>query len=452
MSDSLDDLLTPDAAASLAAAAMDAGLTAGADAADAVVLAGRSVSTTIRSGAIEEAEQAESLDIGLRVFVGTRSALVGVGSQAAIKDAAERAVAMARAAPPDDTAGLPDGEGLANGAGADLEIYDPAAPSLDALIERAHVLEHAMLHVPGVTKSGGVSASAGHAVRGYAASSGFSGAYRTSTHSHSAMAIAGDGTRMERDYWYSSRRHLADLEDAATVGRLAAERTVKRLGAEPISTRTATIIFEPRTATGFVRHLLSAVSGSAVARKASFLAGKIGETVYPAGISVRDDPAMVRGQASRPFDGEGMATGPLDIVSDGVLAAYLLDTQSAKKLGLSSNGRAARGTGAPSPSATNVSVSGGSGTLETMISDAGTGLLVTDLIGVGANIVNGNYSRGAAGFWFEGGEIVGPVAEITIAGSLPDMFARAVFADDAPGLYTVDAPSVMIADMAIGGR
>ena len=285
-----------------------------------------------------------------------------------------------------------------------------------------------------------------------ATTNGFSASYATSTHSHGATAIAGDGTRMERDYWYSARRHLADLEGAESVGRTAGARAVRRLGSEPISTRTTTVIFEPRAAAGFVGHLLSAINGTAVARGASLLAGKLGERVFPAGITVRDDPLVPRGQASRPVDGEGLPAEALELVSDGVLAAYLLDLQSARKLKHPPNGRAYRGTGAPSPTTSNVSVTGGSGDLEQLIKDAGSGLLVTDLIGMGANIVNGNYSRGAAGFWFEGGEIVHPVSEVTIAGTLGDMFARAIFADDAPHLYSTDAPSVAIEGLAVGGR
>lgn len=438
--------------ADLCGEALQAAKQAGADSADAVVLAGRSLSATVREGAVEEAEQAESTDIGLRVFVGARSALVNVGSLAGLKAAAERAVAMAKAAPEDDTQGLAPAESLFQGPVPDLDIFDPTLPTMEDLIARAHTLEAAMRPVAGVTKSGGASASARHAARAMATSHGFTGAYATSTHSHGATAVAGDGTRMERDHWYSSRRHLADLEAAERVGLTAAERAVRRIGGEPISTRTATIVFEPRAAVGFLGHLVSAINGAAIARGASMLAGKRGEKVLADGITVRDTPGIVRGLASRPFDGEGLACETLDLVADGVLAEYLLDQQSARKLGLAANGRAARGTGAPSPSATNVSVIGGRGTMADLMKEAGSGLLVTDLIGVGANIVNGNYSRGAAGFWFENGEIVQPVAEITIAGQLDDMFARAIFADDAPGLYVYDAPSIALSGMTIGGR
>jgi len=436
----------------LAADAVDAARRAGADAADAVVVAGRTMSATVRNGTVEEAEQAEAIELGLRVFVGARPALVTLPGPAGLAQAAERAVAMARAAPEDETQAIAPAELVASGPHPDLDIHDATAPSMDELVERARAIESVMRAVPGVTNSGGVSASAAHAARAMATTAGFAGSYLTSSHGHGATAIAGDGTRMERDYWFASGRHLSDLEDGASVGRRAGERAVRRLDAAPVTTRTATVVFEPRAATGFVRHLLSAINGSAVARGATFLAGKRGERVAPEGITVRDDPLIVRGQASRPFDGEGLANAPMDVVADGILGEYVLDLQSARKLGLPSNARAYRGTGAPAPSPTNVKVLGGRGDLDSVIASAGQCLLVTDLIGMGANIVNGNYSRGASGFWYEGGELVGPVNEITVAGTLSDMFARAVFGDDAPGLYAVDAPTIAIEGMTIGGR
>ncbi|MEM9222337.1 MAG: TldD/PmbA family protein [Pseudomonadota bacterium] len=452
MSQSPSDPLDEDRAKDLAAAAIDAATKAGADAADAVVLADRSLSTTVRNGAIEEAEQAESTNIGLRVFVGHRSALVQLGSAAGLTDAAERAIAMAKAAPEDKTLGLAPKDQLTAGVGLDLDIYDGSTPTMDELVARSRALEEAMQGVPGVTNSGGASAGASHATRALATSEGFLASYRTSGHRHAGTAIAGAGTRMERDYWGSFRRYQSDLQDVREVGQTAARRAVRRLGGEPLSTRTATIVFEPRAASGFLSHLLSAINGSAVARGASLLAGKLGEAVFPDGITVKDNPQQQRGTASRPFDLEGLENPPLTLVKDGILAAYLLDLQSGRKLGLASNGRAYRGIGNPSPSSTNVSVAGGSGDLESIMAEAGSGLLVNGLIGVGANIVSGNYSRGASGFWFENGEVTHPVNEITIAGNLNDMFRRAHFGDDAPGLFAADAPTVAIEGLTIGGR
>jgi PmbA protein len=436
----------------LAEGALEAARAAGADAADAVAVAGTSLSVTVRNGVVEEAESAEGTDIGLRVFVGQRTALVGLGPAADLGEAAGRAVAMAKVAPEDDTVGLAAADDLATDVDpAALDLADDAAPDMDALTERAHGLERAMRRVPGVTNSGGASVSAVRGGRWFAATNGFSAGYLSSRHGHGVTAVAGEGTRMERDAWSSARRHLSDLMPVAEVGDIAAHRAVRRLGSERLTTRTATIVFEPRAAAGFVSHLLSAVNGSAVARRASLLAGKRGERVFPEGITVRDDPFVVRGVASRPFDGEGLKGAAMDIVSDGVLAEWILDLATGRKLGLPSNARAGRSTGLPSPSSTNIAVIGGSGTMESLMADAGTGLLVTDLIGMGANIVNGSYSRGCAGFWFEHGEPKHPVSEITIAGNLADMFARARFADDAPGLFTVDAPAIAIDGMTIGG-
>ncbi|MEM7694700.1 MAG: TldD/PmbA family protein [Pseudomonadota bacterium] len=434
----------------LATRAVEAARKAGATAADAVVTFSTARAVTVRGGQTEEIEQADDIAITLRAFDGQRMALVAT-QESALDASAERAVAMARAAPEDPSIGLADESALATPPFADLDLYDPADPDVAALTERALGAEAAAMAVAGVTKSDSASASVASTTRALATSNGFCGATRTSGHSHGVTAIAGEGTRMERDGWYASRRHLADLEGVAGVGTLAGERAVRRIGGAPIPTTTAAVVFEPRAATGFIRHLLSAINGQAVSRNASFLAGKVGSAVFPSGITVRDDPHVPRGFASRPFDGEGLAAHPLDLVADGVLQHTLLDLATARKLGLQPNGRASRGAGNPSPGSTNVSVQGGAGDLAAIMAQLGSGFLVTDLIGMGANTVSGSYSRGAGGFWFENGEIVKPVNEVTIAGTLPDMFARAIFGDDAPGLYAVDAPTIAVEGMTIGG-
>lgn len=453
MSTPTSDPLALERLSTFAEAALDAAKAAGADAADAIAVATRSRSVTVRNGTVEEVDSAEGTDIGLRVFLGASSAVATLGGNGDLTAAAERAVAIARAAPADEAVRLASAAELARHTGADaLELTDRSVPEAEALTGRADALEAAMRSVAGVTNSGGASASASEAARVLATSHGFLAGYRGTRHSHGATAVAGDGTRMERDSWYSTKRHLADLADVAEVGRTAGQRAVRRLGGEPLTTRRATVVFEPRAASGFVSHLLGAINGTAVARNASILAGRLGTRVYPAGTTVRDDPTRRRALASRPFDGEGLDSTPLDYVRDGVLEAYVLDIATAGRLGMASNGRAARGNGPPTPAPTNVSVEGGAGDLESLMASAGSGFLVTDLIGVGANIVSGSYSRGAAGFWFENGEIVHPVNEVTVAGELADMFARAIFADDAPGLYATDAPSVAIEGLTIGGR
>lgn len=437
----------------LASKALDAARAAGADAADASAVASLARGVTVRNRQIEDVENAEDVTVALRAFVGQRSALVRFGAASDMAAAAERAVAMARAAPADPTVRLarPDEYAQRPDASA-LDINDDAMPSAEDLEVRARKLEEAMYSIAGIANSGGASASVSAASRVLATSEGFLAGYRQTRHSHSGTAIAGEGTRMERDSWFSVRRHLADLEDVATVGKTAGHRTVRRMGAEPLTTRKATVVFEPRAAAGFVGHLLSAINGQSVARGASIMAGRLGDKVYPDGITVRDDPLTPRGIASRPFDGEGLPSAALDLVADGVLSHYLLDLATAARLSMEGNARASRGTGSPAPSSTNVSIRGGAGTMADLMREADRGLLITDLIGVGANIVSGNYSRGAAGFWFEHGDIVRPVSEITVAGDLADMFRRARFADDAPGLFATDAPSLAIDGMTIGGR
>ena len=433
-----------------AEAALSAAKAAGADAADAVASASLERSVTVRNGKNEDVESAESVGLMLRVFVGARSAMVGVSPRGYLAAAAQRAVTMAKAAPKDEAVGLATPDQLATHWAA-LDLDDAQMPSSHDLEIKARRIEHFMLAEPGVMNSGGASASVTRAGRWLATTNGFSAGYASSLHVMSATAIAGGGTAMERDSWYSAKRHMAELEHADAIGKTAAHRAVKRLNAGRISTRTATVVFEPSAASGFIRHLLSAANGSAVARQSTFLAGKLGELVYPEAITIRDDPTVVRGLSSRPFDGEGLSASALDIVSNGVLSAYLLDLASARRLSMSPNGRAARGGGTPTPSATNVTVSGGSGDMASLMAEAGVGLLVTDLIGMGANVVSGAYSRGAAGYWFENGQIVHPVAEVTIAGDMADMFRRARFADDAPGRYSVDAPAVALEGMTIGG-
>lgn len=448
-----DPPLALDTLRTLAHRALEAASAAGADAAEAVTLATRALSLTVRNGVAEETERAEDTALGLRAFVGQRAALVRLDASGDVAVAAERAVAMARVAPDDPSLGLADPGSFGRG-GEDLQIDDGQADTVTVatLTDRTAALEEAMLHTPGVTNSGGAFAGVRQAARWMAASNGFSDGYLTTSHSHGVTAIAGDGTRMERDSWYSSKRHLSDLDDPQMIGRTAGERAARRLDGEALTTRKATIVYEHRAASGFIGHILSALNGEAIARRASLFAERRGERVLGEGISLIDDPFLVRGLASRPFDGEGLAGAPLTLIEDGVLKHFALDLGTARRLGLSPNGRANRGIGTPSPGTTNVAVRGGSGTLASLMAEAGSGLLVTDLIGMGANIVNGIYSRGAAGFWFENGEITHPVSEITIAGDLSDMFARARFADDAPGRYSVDAPAIAIDGLTIGGR
>jgi PmbA protein len=264
--------------------------------------------------------------------------------------------------------------------------------------------------------------------------------------------IAGTGTGMERDWESSGKTHLADLEDPAAVGRKAAERAVRRLSPRRIETRTATIVYDPRVSTGLVGALTGAISGSAIARGTSFLKERLGQRVFAPGIRITDDPRRLRGPATRPFDGEGLAGEAMDLVEDGILMTWILDSATARELGLATNGRAARGLGSPSPSPTNVLLHPGDRTQAELLRDVGTGLYVTDFIGHGSNLVTGDYSRGASGFWIENGELTYPVSEITVAGNLTDMFARMVPANDLDDRGAFVTPTVAIEGLTIAGR
>lgn len=443
-----------DGTAELAGRLLDAARRAGAEAADAVVLRAEAMSVSCRLGRIEEVERAEGDDMGLRVFVGRRQAIVSTnrGARADFAGLAARAVAMARAAPEDPYCGLAD-PGLLATARPDLDLDDPAAADADALVERARACEAAGLAVAGITNSGGASASWSRTRVALATSAGFAGTYGTTRHGTSCSLVAGEGTAMERDYHYETRTHLADLPAAGEIGIEAASRTVRRLGARKIRSGRLAVVYDPRVAASLVGHLLAAASGAAIARRTSFLRDVLGKPVFRPDIAIVDDPLRRRGLASRPFDGEGVATRPLDLVRDGVLANWLLDSAAARELGLVTNGHAARGVGgAPAPAATNCHLSAGTASPADLIGSVDRGLYVTDLMGQAFNLVTGDYSRGAAGFWIERGELSHPVSEVTIAGNLRDMFAALVPASDLDFRRAVNAPTVLIEGMTIAGN
>jgi PmbA protein len=437
----------------LAARLVEAARRAGADAADAVAVRSMSLAVELREGAVEEAERSESDDLGLRVLVGGRQALVSTndakGEAAAL---AERAVAMARAAPVDRYAGLADRAALARDV-ADLDLIDPELPATAQLEALARTAEEAALAVDGVTKSGGASASAGIGGMVLVTSHGFRGAYLASHHNLSMVAIAGAGTGMERDYDFSSALHAADLDAAAKVGRSAGERAVKRINPRKVATRQVPVVFDPRVAGSLVGHLASALNGTAIVRKTSFLMDRMGERLFRPGIRIIDDPLRRRGLRSRPFDGEGVAGGPLALIEDGVLRSWLLDSATGRELGLPTTGHAQRGVSSvPSPGSTNLHLEAGGKTPQALIADIADGFYVTDLIGMGANTVTGDYSRGAAGLWIENGALGFPVSEVTIAGHLRDMFANLEPADDLAFRYGTNAPTVRLEGLTVAGE
>ncbi|RBM09270.1 TldD/PmbA family protein [Novacetimonas cocois] len=427
---------------------------AGADAADAVYITRTAHAAQVRNGKAEDLERSETCDLGLRVFVGRRSAIVSATSldPARFDLLVTQALAMARVVPEDRFAGLCDQavQGRLDAAG--LDLVDTATPSTADLIERARVAEAAALAVSGVTNTNGASASAGHTDIVLMTSAGFSGEYSRTSHSVSASVVAGQGTAMQRDYDYHSAVHLSDLEDAATIGRRAGERTVARLNPTRPRTGRLPIVLDPRISTSLLGHLSGAINGISIARGTSFLKDRLERKIMESGITIIDDPVRRRGLGAHPFDGEGMRTHPLTIVENGVLRTWALDARSARQLGLTSNGCASRGASSPpSPSLGNLYMQPGQVTPQELMADIGEGIYITELMGSAINGITGDYSRGAAGFMIRDGELAEPVAELTVAGNLLEMFGRMQVANDLEFRRATNAPTVRIDDMMIAG-
>src|SRR5712675_2902521 len=405
---------------------------AGADAADAVLFEGTSLSHARRLGKTEKLERSESQDLGLRVLIGKRQAIVSSSDRSPkmLAELVERTLAMARAVPEDPFCGLADPAEITHDWPA-LDMLDPAEPSAEALIERARAAEEAALAVQGITNSEGSEAGWGRSRIALVASNGFAGGYSGSHHAVSVAVIGGSGNRMERDYDYANSVYAVDLRDAAEIGQSAGERTVRRLGARKMATCRCPVVFDPRVARSFLSHLLGAISGPSIARGTSFLKDRLGDMIFPEAITIIDDPHRPRGLRSKPFDGEGVANRRRAIIDKGVLTTWLLDLRSSRQLALKTTGHAARGTASPpSPAATNVWIEPGAISPQALISDIQSGLYVTEMMGMGVNGVTGDYSRGAAGFWIDKGEIAFPVSEMTVAGNLKDIFARLIAAND----------------------
>jgi len=425
---------------------------AGADAADAVVVRGRSSSVSVRLGKVEGTEASESDDFSLRVFVGRRVASVSANPGFDLKVLAERAVAMAKASPEDPYATLAAEADLAKD-WPDLQLYDPTEVSADQLTEAALAAEAAALAVSGVTNSGGAGASAGMGGLVLATSHGFSGAYSASRFGRSVSVIAGEGTKMERDYDFDSALYFADLRASEEIGREAAARAVRRLNPRQVPTaKNVTVVFDPRVARGIAGHIAGAINGAAVARKTSFLRDRMGKQVLKAGLSVTDDPLIVRGPSSRPFDGEGVTGRRLAMIEDGVLQHWFLSTSTANELGLTTNGRGVRGGTSVTPASTNLALEPGDISPEELIRSVGNGFYVTELIGQGVNMVTGEYSRGASGYWIENGELTFPVSEVTVASNLADMFLRITPANDIDRSFGVAAPTLAVEGMTLAGK
>ena len=445
-------MLSPDQALRIAESLVERGIAAGATAADALYVADRSSSVQVRLGELEGVGRSEGEEIGLRLFDGQRSATVASSdlSEEALGALVERGIAMAREAPEDPFTGLAPAELLQRGEPEDLQAFDPVEPDPAELRQRALEAEEAALGVGGVTNSSGASASASAATIALATSGGFSGAYRTSSHSGSATVIAGEGATMQRDHAWHSARHLEDLERASEIGRKAGERAVARL--EPKRPRPGKypVIFDPRVSSTLLGHFSAAISGSSIARKTSFLQDRLGQQVFAAGVTIIDDPLRLRGLRSRPFDGEGVRVGRRDLIADGVLTSWIAESASARQLRIEPTGHAARGVGgAPGVSPSNLYMEAGPRSREELLAAFPDAVLIVELIGQGVNGVTGDYSRGAVGFMVRGGEIAEPVSEITIASNLVDMFATLAPASDLEFRRGIDAPTILVPEMTV---
>lgn len=447
----MQDTADHDTTSERVAALVEAAKKAGAEAADAVIVRAHRRGVSARLGKVESTESSESDDMSLRVFVGRRAASVSATPGSDFRALAERAVAMAKASPEDPCQGLADPDLLAT-ALPDLDLFDATEVSTARLREDALAAEEAALAVSGVRNSSGSGASAGTGGLVLATSHGFVGEYALTRFSRSVAVIAGEGTGMERDYDFSSRLHFTDLEAPETVGRRAGERAARRLDARKLATGRLPVVFDPRVARGIAGHIAAAINGAAVARKTSFLRDRMGVAVAAPGITVTDNPLLRRGPGSRPFDGEGVAGGPLTVVEDGVLRHWLLSSSAARELGLATNGRGARAASSVNPAATNFAIEAGGTSPADLIAGVTSGFYVTEVFGHGVDMVTGDYSRGAAGFRIENGELTHPVAEVTIASSLKDMFAGMTPADDLDRNFATAAPTLLIEGMTVAGE
>ncbi|MDX2074276.1 MAG: TldD/PmbA family protein [Alphaproteobacteria bacterium] len=429
----------------------------GAEKADAVWFDTTDISLSCRGGVLEGLERSESRAITLRTFVGERQAMVSSTdiSLKSLKNLADSAVRMAKVAPPDALSRLASEELYAKAPPA-LDLCDPVEPAADWLFAQAKEAEDAALSIPGITNSEGADAGYSRSNIGLMiASDGsirFARDYATSHASLSASVLAGSGTGMQRDYDFTTARHVSDLKAAKMIGENAAHRAIKRLHPRKAKSGTMPVLYDPRTSRQLLSALASAINGSSIVRGSSFLRGDMGKRIFAPGITIIDDPLRKRGLASKPFDGEAVATKKLQVVEDGILASWILDTRSAGALDLATTGHATRGLGSvPSPSSTNLYMEAGAASPEALMKQMGNGLFITETFGTGINTITGDYSQGVSGFLVEHGEIAAPVAEITIAGHLRDMFARMIPADDLRFDYATNAPSLLIDGMAVAG-
>lgn len=445
-------MLTPNQALERAVNLVDQAKRAGADAADAVYHCDASTEVQVRLGALEDVVRSEGEEIGLRVFVGQRSATISSSSMnpEVLQGLVARALDMAREAPEDPYAGLAPQDRLLKAVPPDIDSDDGMDPDPQSLREAARACEDAARAVKGVTNSEGAGASAGRSLFALATSHGFAGTSHASGYGLSASVLAGDGDAKERDYDWRSARHRADLDSARAIGRRAGERAVRRLNPGTVKSGTLPVVFDPRIGSSLVGHLAGAISGSMIARKTSFLLDALGDALFDSAISIIDDPLRPRGLGSRAFDGEGLPTARTALIDKGVLTGWMMESAAARQLGLQPTGHASRGgSGAPGTSPSNLHLEGGRLSVAELISDIDYGVYIHELSGQGVNIVTGDYSRGAAGFLIEKGEITGPVSEFTIAGNLKDMFRALTPANDLEFIRSTNVPTLRVDGMMV---
>jgi len=448
------NMLKPEEAQDRADGLISQAKAAGADAADAIYVCDAATQVQMRLGNLEDVERSEGEEIGLRVFVGRQSATVSSSDMSSdiLSALVGRAMDMAKEAPEDQFSGLAPEELLMQTSDVQLESDDGQDPAPEELRAMALSAEAAAREVPGITNSEGGGASAGRSIVALATSHGFSGAYSTSGYSCSASVIAGENDGMERDYAYHSSRHWEDLEGAEDIGKRAGERAVSRLNPVNFESGAMPVIFSPRISSTILGHFIGAITGSAIARKTSFLLDAMDSAVFDSAINIIDCPHSKRGLRSKIFDGEGLPTAKTKFIENGRLTSWMMESASARQLGLKPTGHASRGVGgAPGASVTNLHMNGGTISPDALMQDIQHGVYITELIGQGVNPVTGDYSRGASGFLITDGVLGPPVSEITIAGNLKDMFAGLVPADDLQFRYAINAPTLRMDGMTVAG-
>lgn len=424
----------------------------GADAVDGVAVDATSTGISWRDGKLEDVEGNEGSDIGLRVMIGKNQAMVSSSDRrpSALNDLVTRVMDMARAVPEDPYCGLADPDCLFKAPLPELELYDDSHVSADNLAEMASKMEDAMYSVEGVANSAGAGASSGSWSMAMVTSDDFSGQYKGSSFSASISAIAGAGAGMERDYDFTSARYFADLDDMMKVGTKAGNNAVKRLNPQRIESGEMPVVFDPRVANSLLGHFSGAINGTSITRGSSFLKDAMNTEVFSSDINIIDDPLIIRGLKSRPFDGEGVKTSRQSLIKNGALQQWLLNSATARQLGLATTGHASRGTSSPPGiSTSNLYMAAGELSPDELMADIKDGIYITELIGMGVNGVTGDYSRGAAGFIIKNGKISSPVNEITIASNLKEMFKRMIAADDLVFKYGTNAPTLRIDGMMV---